>query len=310
MSINLSTVQAAAGWGGITVPAPDPANVAGNVAGCLAAASLEFLRLTGRGPMNYSVPFVSPYTQSVNYTETYNGNGNAELFTRNFPVTAIATITVNGQAVIASTGPGKAGYAIGNSGRSVVWLTGGGNAPDTFYSYPYGGYGYGRYGWYGFPRGQSNIQLTYTAGFAAQTIVGELNSIPATSPYSLTVGSVATGAAWLADGGVSFFIGGAPLVPVLIAPTAGQYYVQGNGTYLFAAADASKQVLVSYTAAGTPADIILAINQMVALNFKRRQWIGQKSVVMKDVGSTAYTLLLDPEILRVVSYYKRVGMGN
>ncbi len=307
MGINLSTVQAAASWGGITLPIPDSANVAGNVAGCLAAASLEFLRLTGRGPMNYSVPFNSPYTQSVDYVETYNGNGNTELFTRNFPVTGITSITANGQALAASSGSGQAGYEIGNSGKSVVLVTGAGNAPDTFYTYPYGVGGFPRYG---FPRGQSNIKISYTAGFAAQVITGELATIPGTGPYTVTVGSVPLGSSWLADGGVNFFIGGTALTQVFIAPAAGQYYVQGNGTYLFAAADASKQILISYTAAGTPADIILAINQMVALNFKRRQWIGQKAVMMKDVGSTAYTLLLDPEILRVIQYYKRVGIGN
>ena len=306
-SVNLSTVQAAANWGGITLPSPDPSNVAGNVAGALAAASIEFLRLTGRGPMNYAVPFDSPFTQSVNYIETYNGNGNTELYTRNMPITAITAITVSGQGIMASTGAGQAGYAVGNSGRSVVLLTGAGNAPDTFYTYPYG---VGSLRRYGFPRGQSNIQIMYTAGFVAQSVVGELDTIPASGAYTVTVGSVLNGTSWLTDGGVSYFVGGAALVPVLIAPTAGQYFVQGNGTYLFAAADAGKQVLINYTAAGTPADIILAVNQMVALNYKRRQWIGQKSVVMKDVGSTSYTLLLDPEIMRVIQYYKRTAMGN
>src|ERR1035437_1573349 len=306
-SVNLSTVQAAASWGGITLPSPDISNVAGNVAACLAAASIEFLRLTGRGPMNFAVPFSSPFTQSVAYTETYNGNGNTELLTRNFPITAIASITVNGQGIVASTGAGQAGYVIGNSGRSVVLLGGVGSAPDTFYNYPYSGRGAGRYG---FPRGQSNIKIVYTAGFAAQTIIGELDTIPVSGPYTVAVGSVASGYSWIADGGVNFFIGGAALVPAMISPTAGQYYAQGNGTYLFAAADAGKQVLINYTAAGTPADITLAVNQMVALNFKRRPWVGQKRIAMKDVGNTSYTLVLDPEILRVVGYYKRVGIGN
>ena len=313
-SVNLSTVQAAASWVGIPLPSPDPSNVAGNMAACLAAASVEFLRLTGRGPMNFSVPFVSPYTQSVAYTETYNGNGNTELFTRNFPITSITSITVNGLSLMASTGQGQAGYAIGNSGKSVALLTGtgGSGSPATFYEYPYGGFGFGRFGFsrYGFPRGQSNIQISYTAGFAAQGIVGELDTIPATAPYTVTVSSVAGGSPWLTDDGVNYFIGGAPLTPVLTSPTTGQYYVQGNGVYLFATADTGKQVLINYTAAGTPGDIILAVNQMVALNFKRRQWIGQESVAMKDVGSTKYTLLLDPEILRVINYYKRVGIGN
>jgi hypothetical protein len=261
--------------------------------------------------MNYAVPFDSPYTKSVNYTETYNGNGNTELFTRNFPIISITSITVNGQVLAASAAAGQAGYAIGNSGKSVVLLPGvtGGSTLGMFYTYPYGAsrFGLGRYG---FPRGQSNIQISYTAGFVAQTIIGELDTIPASAPYTITVGSVASGQSWLTDGGVSFFIGGTLLTPVLIAPTAGQYYVQGNGAYLFAATDTGKQVLINYTAVGTPADIILAINQMVALNFKRRQWVGQKSIAMKDVGNTSYTLILDPEILRVVNYYKRISVGN
>jgi hypothetical protein len=307
VSVQLSTVASAASWAGVTLPTPDPTNVAGNLNLCLTAASIEFLRLTGRGPMNYSVPFNSPYTQPVSYVETYNGNGNAEIYLRNFPINSIASVLVNGQALLASTGPTTAGYAIGNTGRSLVFLTGAGNAPDTFYTYPYGVGGFPRYG---FPRGLANIQVSYTAGFATQSIVNELDTIPATTPYTVAVATVAQGAAWLADGGVKYFVGGAALTPVLTAPTAGQYYLQGNGVYLFSAADAGNQVQINYTAAGTPSDITMAVNQMVALNYKRRNWIGQRSVAMKDVGSTAYTLLLDPEILRVVDYYKRRSMGN
>jgi hypothetical protein len=306
MNVNLSTVQSAASWAGVTLPSPDPSNVAGNMALCLTAASVEFLRLTGRGPMNFSVPFNSPYAQPVDYVETYNGNGNAEIYLRNFPINTISSVTVSGQAIQASTGAGSAGYGIGNSGRSIVVLTGAGNAPDTFYTYPYGVGGWPRYG---FPRGLSNIQVSYNAGFATQTLV-DLDTIPTTGTPIVQVQSLLTGAAWLADEGVTYFVGGGALTPSLTAPAVGQYYVQGNGFYLFNAGDAGKQVVISYTAAGTPSDIIQTVNQMVALNYKRRNWIGQRSVAMKDVGSTSYTLLLDPEILRVVNYYKRRSVGN
>lgn len=306
MAVDLTTVQSAASWAQVTIPSPDTTNVSGNLQKCITAASIEFLRLTGRGPMNYSVPFDSPFVESVSYTELYNGNGNSEIYLRNMPVTAISAVTINGRTILPAADATGAGFQIGRTGQSIVLLNGAGGQPDTFSAV-------GRRSTctrYGFPLGLNNVSVTYTAGFAPTTVT-ELHSIPTSgsNPLQITVASLALGLPWIADVGVTFFIGGAALTKVSIAPAAGQYYIVSPGVYLFNTADGGKQVLISYSMAGTPADIRTAVEQIVALNFKRRNWIGQESVAMKDVGSTKYSLLLDPEILRVVDYYKRRGVN-
>lgn len=127
------------------------------------------------------------------------------------------------------------------------------------------------------------------------------------APNTVVVGSER---AVLADGGVDYFSSGDTFSPVLVAPAAGQYYLIQQGTYLFNAADAGQQVQIAYTAAGTPEDIILAVMQLVSLNYKRRDWIGQRMVMMKDVGSTAYTLDIDPGIKEVIERYRRRSWSN
>lgn len=117
--------------------------------------------------------------------------------------------------------------------------------------------------------------------------------------------------ATLSDQGVSYFNSGTAFTKVNIAPSAaGEYYLVAPGVYLFNVADAGVEVLISYTSAGTPGDLILAVIQLVSLNYKRRDWIGLRSVAMKDVGSTSYTLLIDPGIKEVLELYRRTSMSS
>ena len=75
------------------------------------------------------------------------------------------------------------------------------------------------------------------------TANGESASIPASSPYTVTV----TNSATFADNlGVIFSDTGLPLTKVSSAPTTGQYSVSA-GVYTFAAADTGKGVAISYT---------------------------------------------------------------
>lgn len=83
-----------------------------------------------------------PSLLSADYTETYNGQGNAQIVLRNFPVTNVAAVTIDG-SVIATRPP----LGTGNGGGFVfddesVMLTG-----------------------YRFNRGFQNITITYTAGY-------------------------------------------------------------------------------------------------------------------------------------------------
>jgi hypothetical protein len=114
----------------------------------------------------------------------------------------------------------------------------------------------------------------------------------------------------LTDGGVKYFSSGTPFTQVFTSPAVGQYYLVAPGSYLFNAADAGVQVQISYTAAGTPADIVQATLEAVSLNYKRRDWEGISSLSMKDVGQTTYTqFAMSKSVKDVVMTYKRASMA-
>ncbi|MDE2229908.1 MAG: phage gp6-like head-tail connector protein [Alphaproteobacteria bacterium] len=75
------------------------------------------------------------------YTETRNGFGGTRLFLRNRPVVSVASLTVDGNAIAPSSGAGQPGYLFDDSS---VYLAG-----------------------YAFSRGQQNVTIAYTAGYAA-----------------------------------------------------------------------------------------------------------------------------------------------
>lgn len=71
-------------------------------------------------------------------------------------------------------------------------------------------------------------------------------SIPAASPYTLTIAPPATGA-FVADLGVMFAATGIQLTRVAASPATGEYAVNtSTGVYTFAAADQGKGVAISY----------------------------------------------------------------
>jgi hypothetical protein len=76
-----------------------------------------------------------------------------------------------------------------------------------------------------------------------ESIVGEAGVIPG-SPFQVTV---ANGATFKDDHGVTFVATGVMLTRVSAAPAAGQYSVSVAGVYTFAAADTTKAVLIDYT---------------------------------------------------------------
>ncbi|UHC14343.1 hypothetical protein LRS73_26905 [Methylobacterium currus] len=84
--------------------------------------------------------------------------------------------------------------------------------------------------------------VTPAAG-QVMTAFGEAATVPASNPYTVTV---ANAAAFVGDQGVVNALTGLPLIKVASAPAVGQYSVAA-GVYTFAAADAGKLLLVSYT---------------------------------------------------------------
>jgi hypothetical protein len=138
---------------------------------------------------------------SATYTETLSGNGRDRVFTRNWPITAVSSVTVNGQAIPASTGFGSPGYLFDNT--SILIRPGQGSAMAmNFNVYPGSS-------WF-FYKGIANVVVTYTAGFT--TIPADLAQcaieIAATSyvrsqnVYKKSIGSGVAGAHGTTDFGL------------------------------------------------------------------------------------------------------------
>lgn len=80
---------------------------------------------------------------SASYTEIRNGYDTDGIAVKNYPITAVTSVTVDGNAIPAASGQTDSGYVINEPG-TMIYLRG-----------------------YSFTRGRSNVKLVYTAGFAS-----------------------------------------------------------------------------------------------------------------------------------------------
>jgi hypothetical protein len=186
--------------------------------------SAYLLRRTGRGPLDGSIPASSPFVAPVAYDDFYDGSGTLRQPIRNWPITAVAALSINGRSVLQSTTPQISGWVIDGDKRFIS-MRGGGN-PRGFGGYAgYGGWGanprslgYGG----GFVNGIQNIEVQYTAGFS-----------------------------------------------------------------------------------GVPFDLEMAARKTVALNYRRRSWIGQKSQAMAAGGGTITFAdwEMDKDVERAIQFY-------
>ncbi len=256
---------------------------------CITAASKYWIWRLGLLKQNV-VPTQSPLNEAVSYTEARDGDGKTRLWTRYRPIVSVQSLQIDDRIIPLSTAWNVAGYIVDDQGHSIQ-LRVVGNWPLS-----------DRWGSGGtFSFGTGNVLLAYTAGFPSVAVANELQTIPSSTPFVLSTLGPA-----IVDGSIRYFVGGAPLTAVTTAPAVGQYFIQDVGLYQFAAADAGAQVQISYTAPGTPIDIQLAATQMVAINFKRREWIDQAQQSMG--GSITFRdWELPPEVLSVMNYYSRVA---
>jgi hypothetical protein len=218
--------------------------------------------------------------ESASYSEVRSGTGSKFIQLMNFPVTAITSLGINGCPLSLSTAWNMKGYIFDANGKLTLIC-------------------------FAFLYGRGNIAVSYTAGYAPITVTAELQTIPATAPYTIQVANPN----WRSDGGVNYF-GGAALTPVSGAPSTGQYFVTPlgqnyAGQYLFAASDAGKQVQITYNFAGIPADIVGAVNEMVALRYAQRSTAGQDS---QSIGDSTTKFTKDDytkHVWRVIKKYKQ-----
>jgi hypothetical protein len=91
---------------------------------------------------------------------------------------------------------------------------------------------------------------------STQSQFAEMHTVPSGSGYTI---SVTNAGEFIADQGVIYASTGLPLIAVASSPAQGQYVVS-DGVYTFAVADASANVLISYTYTATSTGQSLAIS--------------------------------------------------
>jgi hypothetical protein len=117
----------------------DPGNL---IAGLVSAVSTQIQN------------FVGYQFASASYTRTFNGNGGQKMLLPDRPVTAVASLTIDGIAVPAGAVGATPGYLFDNK---FLYLYGGGVG---------GSMGRNWRGSYVFTRDVQNVTVTYTAGYA------------------------------------------------------------------------------------------------------------------------------------------------
>jgi hypothetical protein len=170
-------------------------------------------------------------------SDMYDGRGSNRLMLRQWPVLSVESLTVEGIAIPPAAGYGQAGY------RLEQWD---GSPPGSPQSLILSGSG--------FHRGIGNVAVAYTAGYC---VLGESQTIPAASPFTITAD--APSGTWAVDHGVAYS-DGATLSKVAANPAQGQYAVT-DGIYTFNTADAGRAVRLTYSY--IPADIEQAVIDIV-----------------------------------------------
>ena len=314
--IDLTTAQNVADYLDPLNLATAPAAELRNIALLITSASEYFLWRTGRGPQSGAFPAASPFVSPQSYTDTYDGTGTNRLPLKNWPIQSVASVQIGVVQIPASFGPSSPGWYIDATQKYLnIRLGLGPIGTVSFPSLPMawqGLQGNGPNWGSGHPRDIQNVLVSYTAGFPEIIVTEEFDSVPNTAPYWITPDMI-----WEADSGVSYAAGGA-LTKVLGAPTTGQYYVNASGatvggafipggTYLFAAGDAGKAILLNYTGAGTPPDIVEKVTKLAAINYQRRGWL---DVASKSMANGAGTIRFrdwaePPDVCACIEYYQR-----
>lgn len=300
--IDLTTLAAVKSWAGV------PANVTtedDNIQRCITAASAYWLWYTGKSSENVT-PSQSPFNQPVAYNENYDGSGSERQFVRTAPIQSVQALTIGNVPVQQSTVFGQPGWVI-DSGAKSISIRGGGGGSQSFTTTLLTPFLLaGQF----FVKGLQNVNIQYTAGYPLRQIANELDTIPAASGSPLRSIITVQVLPWIADGGVKDFGTGNPYTLVNVAPSTGQYFLLGAGQYLFSSSDAGKDVLISYSAAGTPPDVEFAARQMVTLNYKRKNWIDEASRAMAGgAGTVSYRgWIVQPEVKAVMDNYRRVAI--
>jgi hypothetical protein len=220
------------------------------------------------------------------HEETRDGGDEDAIVLRQWPVTAIQSLSINGTAIRAASAlvPGGArtpGYVLESPGRAP---------PGRMQKLSLRGLR--------FLPGVQNVSVAYQAGYQ---ISGEAALVPLSAPYTVVV--QAPYGAWAADCGVAY-ANGTAMTAVAADPVAGQYAVQG-GTYQFAAGDADRAVTLNY--GYVPADLAFCALDWAAELYAYRDRIGLRSKSLGGQESVSFIVKDVPDFVEsALQPYRRV----
>ena len=163
-AIDLTKVANVKSWMSLPTTATDQDQT---IQDSITAFSSDVLHFTGRGPMDGTVPTQSPFVTPVSYDDFYDGSGSLRQPIRNWPITAVALVNVNGQVIPQSVNVQTWGWVIDGDKKFISIRGGYSPSVATFQNYRYqgGGAGLGVQG-PGFASGSQNVEVQYTAGFS------------------------------------------------------------------------------------------------------------------------------------------------
>ena len=250
MTERLTTLQAVKDWLGITTDASD-------------AQLIRVIEAASQFALNY---MNRDSLAAQDYTQNFYGNGKTSELLRNWPVISVSSVGINGKIIPASTsgtgGKPTDGYTLNDprSAPQAVELHG--------YQFEF----------------RTSCQVIYRAGFETS----QASLIPAAAgdplPTVVTLTPVA-GGQWTADLGVT--IDGNAATLVTGDPTTGEYAVDEWGVYSFAAADASKTAIMSYSYA--PWDVSQGVTELIGEWYRRKERIGQLSKTLGGQETISYS---------------------
>lgn len=267
---DLTSLASVKSWLGVTLTTDDAM-----LTRLITAASRYILNYIGR-----------PSLLPAIYTDSYDGVGQRAILLRQWPVIAVNSLSIDGNAIQAATslnpfGPWSPGYVLDPSDVEPAGSMQKISLRGT-----------------GFWCGRQNISVSYVAGYQ---VTGEAAAVPSVGPY--TVQALAPFGDWGSDRGVTYAAGGA-ITAVQGAPAQGQYQV-ASGIYTFCAADAGQAVALSY--GYVPADLAEACMEIVAERYRYRDRIGMASKSLGGQETVTYSLKgMSDYVQGIINGYRHV----
>ena len=158
-AIDLTTVALVNGWLN-----QGSGTDAALIQSAITAFSQFVLTYTGRTNLN----------SSASYLEVYSGSGSEILFLRNYPVTAVSSLAIDGVPIPQSTAVNLPGWVIDTSGsQAAIALRSSGRQTIQFSQWSPGQWGGNGnapplgYRPFCFTEGIMNVEISYTAGYAS-----------------------------------------------------------------------------------------------------------------------------------------------